>query len=141
MVTPINLPYTYDALEPFYDAETLKIHYDILYKGYVNNLNKTEEELAKARQSRDYSNIKCLEKNLSYNGSGVVLHELFFTNMIAPGKGGEISQEVFTQIMNDFGNFNSFKEQFTAASTNIEGSRLGITCMGTKVFWPENFAM
>ena len=29
MISSILLPYTYDALEPYYDEETLKLHYDI----------------------------------------------------------------------------------------------------------------
>ena len=46
MVKMIELPYTLNALEPYYSKETLDIHYNILYKGYVDNTNKTEEKLA-----------------------------------------------------------------------------------------------
>src|SRR5450432_2117724 len=34
------LPYAYDALEPFIDAETMHIHHDKHHAAYVANLNK-----------------------------------------------------------------------------------------------------
>ena len=66
MLKMIELPYPLNALEPYYSKETLDLHYNVLYKGYVDNTNKTEEGLKKARTTRDFSNIKCLEKNLSF---------------------------------------------------------------------------
>ena len=81
MIKMKELPYPLDALEPYYNKETLDIHYNILYKGYVDNTNKTQEKLKKARENGDLENIKCLEKDLSFFGSGVILHELFFENI------------------------------------------------------------
>ena len=81
MLKMIELPYPLNALEPYYSTKTLELHYKILYKGYVDNTNKTEEKLQKAREIKDFSNIKCLEKDLSFFGSGAILHELFFENM------------------------------------------------------------
>ena len=57
MIKKIDLPYPLDALEPYYSKETLKVHYETLYTGYVENTNKTLEKLQKARQNNDYSNI------------------------------------------------------------------------------------
>ena len=39
MLKAIELPYALDALEPYYSKETLDLHYNILYKGYVNKTN------------------------------------------------------------------------------------------------------
>ena len=50
MINKIDLPYPVDALEPYYSKETLTLHYDILYSGYVNNTNITEEKLNKQRR-------------------------------------------------------------------------------------------
>ena len=36
MIKMKELPYPLDALEPYYDREILKIHYETLYTGYVN---------------------------------------------------------------------------------------------------------
>ena len=81
MINKINLPYSLDALEPYYSKETLLIHYNTLYTGYVDKTNQTEEKLKQARANNDFSNIKCLEKELSFQGSGAILHQLFFENM------------------------------------------------------------
>lgn len=121
MLKMIDLPYPLNALEPYYSKETLGLHYNVLYKGYVDNTNKTEEGLKKARETNDFSNIKCLEKNLSFFGSGAILHELFFENM-GPAIPTSPSVELMEQIINDFGSFEKFKEQFTAAATQVEAS-------------------
>ena len=80
MLKKIDLPYPVNALEPYYSKETLMLHYDVLYTGYVDNTNKTQEKLDKARESNNFENIKCLENDLSFFGSGAILHELFFEN-------------------------------------------------------------
>lgn len=121
MVKMIELPYTLNALEPYYSKETLDIHYNVLYKGYVDNTNKTEDSLTKARETNDFSNIKCLEKNLSFFGSGAILHELFFKNM-GPAIPTSPSVELMQQIIKDFGSFEKFKSQFTAAGAQVEAS-------------------
>ena len=121
MIKEIKLPYPLDALEPYYSKETLLLHYDKLYKGYVANTNKTQAKLEEARKTGNFENIKCLEKNLSFFGSGAILHELFFENM-GPAIPTSPSMELMEQIIKDFGSFEKFKEQFTAASTQVEAS-------------------
>lgn len=132
MLKMIELPYPMQALEPYYTKETLNLHYHILYKGYIDNTNKTQKELQKARETRDFSNIKCLEKNLSFFGSGVILHELFFENM-GPALPTSPNPALMEQIMKDFGSFEQFKEQFEAAAINVEASRMVPPCVGAKV--------
>ena len=126
----IELPYPLNALEPYYGAKTLELHYQILYKGYVDNTNKTEEELKRARENKDFSNIKCLEKNLSFFGSGAILHEIFFENM-GPAIPTEPNVELMQQIIKDFGSYDAFKNQFTEASKAVEASRMVYPCVGS----------
>ena len=123
MLRMIDLPYPLTALEPYYSKETLEIHYQVLYKGYVDNTNKTEEKLQKARLENDFSSIKCLEKDLSFFGSGVILHELFFENM-GPPIPTEPNMNLLQQIIKNFGSYESFKQQFTEASKTVEASRM-----------------
>ena len=132
MLKMIELPYPLNALEPYYSSQTLELHYKILYKGYVDNTNKTQEELKKAREQNDFSNIKCLEKNLSFFGSGAILHELFFENM-GPAVPTEPNAKLMEQIIKDFGSYDAFKNQFTEASKAVEASRLVYFSMDSKV--------
>ena len=128
MLKMMELSYPLNSLEPYYSRETLSLHYHILYKGYIDNTNKTEEELRKARENDQFENIKCLEKNLSFFGSGVILHELFFEN-IGPVIPSEPSYSLLEQIIKDFGSFANFKRQFEKASEVVEASRLVFTCL------------
>lgn len=130
MIKMIELPYPINALEPYYSAETLDLHYNILYKGYIDNTNKIEEKLEQARNKNDFSNIKCLEKDLSFFGSGAILHEMFFKNM-GPALPTEPNSQLLEKIIQDFGSYDKFKEQFNEASKAVEASRLVFTCVGS----------
>lgn len=125
-----ELPYPLNALEPYYSRETLDLHYNILYKGYIDNTNQTEEKLEQARKNNDFANIKCYEKNLSFFGSGVILHELFFENM-GPPVPTEPNLALMERLTKDFGSYDSFKNQFNEASKMIEASRMVFISMGS----------
>ena len=125
MLKMIELNYPLNALEPYYSKKTLELHYQILYKGYVDNTNKVEQKLQKARETGDFSNIKCLEKDLSFFGSGAILHELFFENM-GPPIPTEPDIDLMNQIIKDFGSYDIFKNQFSEASKVVEASGWGI---------------
>lgn len=140
MLKMIELQYPLNALEPYYSSETLDLHYNVLYKGYVDNTNKTQEKLKEARTKNDFSNIKCLEKNLSFFGSGVILHELFFENM-GPSIPTSLSVSLIEQIIKDFESFDRFKNQFNSAATTVEASRMVSTCMGAKMEQVRNITM
>ena len=121
MFQMINLPYPINALEPYYDRETLNLHYNTLYKGYVENANKTEQKLQKARMENNYENIKCLEKDLSFYGSGAILHQYFFENL-GTAMLTKPSPELGQQIQGKFGSIETFKKQFTEAAKAVEAS-------------------
>lgn len=140
MIKMIPLPYNLNALEPYYSKETLDIHYNILYKGYVDNTNKTEEKLAKARLENNFENIKCLEKDLSFFGSGAILHALFFENMGIPVPSMP-SNQLMEQITKDFGSFDKFQNQFVEAAKVVEASRLVFIGLGTRFSKIGNITM
>lgn len=121
MIKKISLPYPMDALEPYYSKETLFIHYEKLYTGYVDKTNQTEEKLRLAREKGDFTNIKCLEKELSFQGSGAILHQLFFENM-GPSIPTSPNVELMEQINKDFGGYETFKKQMTEAAKVVEAS-------------------
>jgi Fe-Mn family superoxide dismutase len=116
-----ELPYAYNALEPHYDEQTVRIHHDMHHKAYVDGLNNALNKLAQARENGDYALIKHWEKELAFQGSGHVLHTLFWENM-TPQSSGSPSGDLLKQIEQDFGSFEAFQKQFSAAAGAVEGS-------------------
>ncbi|WP_434305983.1 superoxide dismutase [Clostridium botulinum] len=116
-----NLNYDYNALEPHYDEQTLKIHYDIHHKAYVDGLNKAEQKLQEARESGDFALIKHWEKEIAFHGSGHILHTLFWENM-APNGNLNPEGSAIERLKQDFGDYEKFKKQFTEAAIAVEGS-------------------
>lgn len=116
-----ELPYAYDALEPYCDETTIRLHHDVHHKAYVDGLNKTEGKLAKARAEGDFTLIKHWERELAFHGSGHLLHSLFWQNM-QPGGGGSAQGILAERITKDFGSFDNFQKHFTAAAVAVEGS-------------------
>lgn len=71
------LPYPYNALEPYIDEKTMRIHHDKHHLSYVNDLNKAEKKLEEARKTGDFDLVKHWERELAFNGAGHYLHTLF----------------------------------------------------------------
>lgn len=119
-----DLPYAYDALEPYIDAETMTLHHGKHHAAYVKNLNAAEEALAKARAANDFAMIQHWSKSAAFNGGGHFLHSMFWTVMAPSGKGGggEPTGMLADKIKEDFGGFAAFKAQFSAAAKGVEGS-------------------
>ncbi len=116
------LPYQYNALEPVISSATLHFHHDIHHKTYVNDLNKAELKLVEARTNKDFDLIKYWENELAFNGSGHILHSIFWTVMSPIGRGGQPGPQTLNQIYKYLGNFSTFKDQFTNAAIKVEGS-------------------
>lgn len=116
-----ELPYPYDALEPYYDEQTVRLHHDIHHKGYVDGLNNAETKIAEARKKGDFALIKHWARELAFHGSGHILHTMFWENM-KPAGGGAASGPIAEAINKEFDNFDKFKQQFSAAAAAVEGS-------------------
>ncbi|MEC0234689.1 Fe-Mn family superoxide dismutase [Paenibacillus kribbensis] len=114
------LPYPYNALEPYIDEKTMRIHHDKHHLSYVNDLNKAEKKLEEARKTGDFDLVKHWERELAFNGGGHYLHTLFWTIM-SPQGGGKPSGPLAEQIKKDFGSFEAFKKHFSAAAEKVEG--------------------
>lgn len=123
-----KLPYSYDALEPHIDARTMEIHYSKHHAGYVAKLNaalekhtdlqgQTVEDLIKGIDSVP-EGIRTAVRN---NGGGHANHSLFWTVM-GPGAGGEPGGKLGDAIQSTFGDFATFKDQFSNAAATRFGS-------------------
>lgn len=114
------LPYAYNALEPYIDEATMRLHHDKHHKSYVDGLNKAETMMQKARKSGDFDLIKHWEREAAFNGAGHYLHTIFW-NIMAPKGGGKPAEPLAAQIDRDFGGFEPFKKHFSAAAEKVEG--------------------
>lgn len=117
------LPYGYDALEPYIDAQTMTIHHDKHHQGYVDNLNKaiagTENENKSLEEIIKHAGS--ISPAVRNNGGGHWNHS-FFWPIMSPHAGGGPSGELAEAITSAFGSFEAFKEKFTAAATSRFGS-------------------
>ncbi|GAA4704854.1 superoxide dismutase [Brevibacillus fulvus] len=114
------LPYAYDALEPYIDAETMRLHHDKHHQSYVDGLNKAETMMAQARATNQFDLIKHWEREAAFHGAGHYLHTIFWTIM-SPQGGGMPQGELLQQINRDFGSFDAFKRHFSQAAEKVEG--------------------
>ena len=120
-----ELNYSYDALEPYIDEQTMRLHHSKHHQGYVNGLNNAEKALAKARKSGDFGDVRNLERLLAFHGSGHFNHCLFWQNMIPADNYKDPSGDLLSQIKKDFGSLDNLKAQFGAAAKAVEGSGWG----------------
>lgn len=115
-----ELPYAYNALEPYISEEIMRLHHDKHHRSYVEGLNKAELNLKKARDNNDFALIKHWSRELAFHGSGHYLHTIFWKNMIPKG-GGSPQGLLKREIENYFGSYDKFKKQFSEAAKQVEG--------------------
>lgn len=114
------LPYPYNALEPYIDEATMRLHHDVHHKSYVDGLNKAEKMLEQARKTGNFELVKHWERELAFHGAGHYLHTIFWSIMNPKG-GGVPTGDLAQQINRDFGSFERFKKHFTEAADKVEG--------------------
>lgn len=122
-----ELPYEYDALEPYIDTHTLGLHENKHQKNYLNKLNEllvlnnydfkySLEELVNhidefSKESRE---------DILFNLGGVINHNLYFSSMSS--KKEKPNTILNREINNTFGSFNEFKVKFKQSALSIKGS-------------------
>ncbi|KAG9226489.1 hypothetical protein CCMSSC00406_0005844 [Pleurotus cornucopiae] len=119
-----DLPYDYNALEPFISEEIMKLHHQKHHQTYVNGLNAAEESYASAQSTKEQ--IK-LQSALKFNGGGHINHSLFWKNLApASGDGGKLPDGPLKQaIERDFGTVEDFKKKFNTTTAAVQGSGWG----------------
>jgi Fe-Mn family superoxide dismutase len=116
------LPYAYDALEPYIDAQTMQIHHDKHHQAYVDNLNKALDGTDGEGKTLEelLANISAYPAAVRNNGGGHYNHTLFWT-VLGPN-GGTPSGDLAKAINDAFGSLDALKEKMNAAGTTRFGS-------------------
>ncbi len=122
------LPYPYDALEPYIDAQTMQIHHDKHHAAYVNNLNAALEKYPELQSKsaedliRDLNSVpEDIRTAVRNNGGGHVNHTMFW-RIMKPQGGGEPTGPIADLIREHFSSFAEFKKQFNDAGMKRFGS-------------------
>lgn len=132
-----DLPYAYNALEPYISETQLRLHHDKHHAAYIKGANAILEKLDKARQDGTDLDMKAILKELSFNVGGHTLHSLFWTNMSPADKASkEPKGKIADALKNEFGSFERFKKEFTQAATSAEGSGWAVLAFCGKTYRP-----
>lgn len=127
----IPLAYNFNDLEPYIDAETMRVHYDVLYKKYTDNLNEIikkwkldifdDNSLVKELRRTQWMNYENTEKFIN-NAGGYLNHRIYFDNLTPEQNTFSKAGENIKLIINGFGGYDKFKEEFKQAGLNLFGS-------------------
>lgn len=123
------LPYDYNALEPYIDEATMKIHHDKHHVAYTTNFNKALEghsELDGKSAEEILSELNNLPEDIKgavrNHGGGHVHHSLFWEIMGPADKNTAPQGALLEAINSSFGSFDKFKEEFTTAAMTVFGA-------------------
>ncbi|MBK7522893.1 MAG: superoxide dismutase [Saprospiraceae bacterium] len=124
------LGYSYDALEPHFDARTMEIHHTKHHAAYTTNLNN-----AIANTPLEGQGIKEILKNLDMNnnpvrnnGGGYYNHNMFW-QILHPENKGRLSGPLLQAIEDAYGSKETFMEKFAAAAMTRFGSGWAWLCV------------
>jgi len=117
-----RLPYSYSALKKFIDAETMNVHYNKHYKGYVEKLNDalSKKKYGDLELEEIIKSISRFDKTIRNNAGGAFNHALFW-KMLSP-KTQNPGGEVLKQIKKDFKTYTTFKNKFEEVAKERFGS-------------------
>ncbi|CAN5291123.1 superoxide dismutase [soil metagenome] len=123
-----DLPYSYDALEPHIDEQTMRVHHDKHHAGYTKKLSAALEKHPELNASDAEELLRNLDrvpedirKDVRNNGGGYVNHSMFW-KIMSPNGGGEPKGALADAVRSAFGSFDAFKEKFSSAATGRFGS-------------------
>jgi len=120
-----DLGYSYDALEPHFDAMTMKIHHSKHHQTYVTNLNNALKDHELSALSVDdlisqFDKVPAEKKTAVRNaGGGHANHSLFWKGLKT---GTTLSGDLQSAIESTFGSVDDFKAQFEKAAATVFGS-------------------
>lgn len=128
MFTLPDLPYEFNALEPFIDEETMRIHHGKHHATYVKNLNDAlsgHDELLSKDINDLISDLDSVPEEVRTkvrnNGGGHANHSLFW-QIMGPQENKDLPQNLSSAIDETFESFENFKKLFTEKALGRFGS-------------------
>ena len=121
-----QLPYNYDALEPYIDEQTMKIHHTKHHQAYIDKLNAALEideglmDLDPEELIRDLNAVPEKIRTAVRNQGGGHVNHSFFWKILK--KNVSLKGDIEKAIINSFGSVDKFKEEFSKAALGIFGS-------------------
>jgi superoxide dismutase, Fe-Mn family len=117
------LPYSFEALEPHIDAQTMQIHHDKHHQAYVDNLNKAIAGTPNENKSLEelVASAGSISPAVRNNGGGHWNHS-FFWEILGPKSGGQPSGKLADAINQTFGSLDALKEKVNTAGATRFGS-------------------
>lgn len=117
-----KLPYAYSAVDRFINKETMDVHYNKHYKGYVDKLNKAISKRRGGDKELEeiIKDISKYNKKIRDNAGGAFNHALFW-KMLSPEQ-QKCSGDIYDKITIDFGSYRDFKSKFEEVAKKRFGS-------------------
>lgn len=116
----VELPYAYDALEPYISAETLHFHHDKHYAGYVAKLAELTEGTRYAAMPLE--EIVLGSDGAIFNNAAQAWNHVFFFEQLSPKAKHHPSGMLRRAIDEEFGSLDYLKRRMTTAATSLFGS-------------------
>jgi Fe-Mn family superoxide dismutase len=117
----MTLPYAENALEPVISSETIGFHYGKHLLTYVNNLNTLLSDTPLEGLPLEEI-VKKAEGGILNNAGQILNHEMYFLQFKHPTENNIPTGTIADAIMNNFGSFDAFKEEFQKKGTTLFGS-------------------
>lgn len=123
-----KLPYDYNALEPYIDAQTMEIHHQKHHQAYIDKLNGVLEKYPDL-QGRPVEELlsglndlkvdEADKKTIQNHGGGHYNHTLFW-QFLDPAK--QKDELLTKEVAGTFGSVEEFKKQFSDSAAKVFGS-------------------
>jgi len=127
--TTPDLPYDYQALEPYIDEATMHIHHDKHHVAYTTNFNKALEKYPKLTEQSAADILRHIDSvpadvrpAVRNHGGGHVHHSLFWEIMAPADKNNPLEGELLQAINKNFDSLEKFKEEFSSTAMTVFGS-------------------
>lgn len=123
-----QLPYSYNALEPFIDEQTMTLHHTKHHQAYIDKLNGVlekypdlgEKKLEDLMKMFEHLPMSDADKTTLKNHGGGHLNHSFFWEIMGPQK--QVDDSLLSEIAGVFGSADNFKKEFTQIAVGHFGS-------------------